>query len=203
MKILKILIGIIVILAVIIGILSLVAPTKMDVSREIVIVAPKTLVYNNISHFSKMNQWSPWNKRDPNMQVTLEGSDGTVGSKSSWKGNDKVGEGSQTIDKLEENRIESTLNFIKPFESTATGYFDVKEDPDGTRVKWGLLSSMPRPFNVMGLFMDMDAEIGKDFEEGLNSLKELCEKENAAAMAAQQEILDLAAANATDSTMVK
>ncbi len=198
MKILKILLGIVVVVVVLIGLLSLVAPTKMDVSRSIIINAPKTLVYNNISHFSVMNKWSPWNRRDPNLQLTSEGTDGAVGSKSSWKGNDKVGEGNQTITKLDDSRIESTINFLKPFESTANASFDVAEDPNGTKVTWELKSEMPRPWNVMGLFMDMEASVGKDFDEGLGYLKELCETESATAMEAQKAMMDAAAA--ADST---
>lgn len=35
---------------------------------------------------------------------------------------------------------------------------------------------MPRPLNIMCLVIDMDKEVGKDFEEGLTSLKTILEK---------------------------
>ena len=45
-----------------------------------------------------------------------------------------------------------------------------------TKMKWGFTGSMPRPLNLMLIVMDMDKEVGKDFSEGLASLKTILEK---------------------------
>jgi hypothetical protein len=47
--------------------------------------------------------------------------------------------------------------------------------PNQTKVKWGFTGSMPRPLNMMLLVMDMDQAAGKDFGEGLASLKSIME----------------------------
>ena len=40
-----------------------------------------------------------------------------------------------------------------------------------TKVKWGFSGTMPKPLNLMLLMMDMDKEVGKDFDQGLSNLK--------------------------------
>lgn len=182
MKFLKTILIIIVILVAVGGVLSLIAPTQMSASRSVVINAPKEVVWENVTKFENMNKWSPWAKRDPNMKNTVEGTDGTVGAKQSWTGNKKVGSGSQTISALDPmNRIDSKLDFKEPMEGHADAYTVLADTAGGVKVTWSFSSAMSRPFNIIGLFMDMDAAIGKDYEEGLANLKALCEQEAAAA----------------------
>jgi effector-binding domain-containing protein/uncharacterized protein YndB with AHSA1/START domain len=182
MKILKTLLIILLVLVVIVGLLTAIAPTKLAVSRSTVINAPREVVWNNVTRFENINQWSPWMKLDPNMKVTLEGTDGAVGAKQSWVGNEQVGEGSQTISALDPmNRAESKIQFIKPWESEADAYVALADTTGGVLVTWGFTSTMPRPFNIFGLFMDMDEAIGKDYDKGLASLKEISEQNAAAA----------------------
>jgi effector-binding domain-containing protein len=181
MKFLKILLFIVVILVIVIGGLSLIAPTKMSATRSTVINAPKEVVWKNVTMFSNMSKWSPWAKLDPNMQTTLEGTDGTVGAKQSWSGNKDVGVGSQTIAALDPmNRVETKLYFKEPMEGHADASIALSDTAGGVKVTWAFSSSMARPFNIIGLFIDMDAAIGKDYEEGLSNLKALCEQEAAA-----------------------
>ena len=178
MKFLRTLLIIVVVLAVIIGILSAIAPTKMSASRSIVINAPKEVVWNNASRFDNITKWSPWAKLDPNMKTSMEGTDGTVGAKASWDGNKDVGAGSQTFTKLEPmNEADQHLEFIRPFKGQADANMTLADTTGGVLVTWGFISTMPRPFNVMGLFMDPSEAIGKDYEKGLNNLKELSEQE--------------------------
>lgn len=42
-----------------------------------------------------------------------------------------------------------------------------------TIVKWGISGKTPYPFNIINLFMDM----GNDFDEGLQNLKVVLEKQ--------------------------
>jgi effector-binding domain-containing protein len=179
MKALRIILIIVAVIVVIIGILTAIAPTKSAVSRSVVINAPKEVVWNNISHFSNTNKWAPWNEYDPNMKVTIEGTDGTVGAVSRWQGNDQVGEGSQTLTNLDPmKRADMHLNFIKPFKSEADAYTEMNDTGGMVKVTWGFNNTSPRPMNIMNLFMDMDAMLGKEFEKGLNKLKTLSEEES-------------------------
>ena len=45
-----------------------------------------------------------------------------------------------------------------------------------TKVTWGFSGENKFPVNIFMLFYNMDKAAGKDFEEGLNSLKALLEK---------------------------
>ena len=91
---------------------------------------------------------------------------------------EKVGSGEQEIKKVVEGqRIESEMRFKVPFESKSNGYFITEsEGVDKTKVKWGFTASAPIPMNIMLFFMDIDAEVGKNYEEGLADLKTALEK---------------------------
>ena len=177
MRILKI-IGLI--LLVVVGfflIAGLFASKDMSTEQEVVINKDKSEVYDYVKLLKNQDEYSKWNKMDPNMVKTYSGTDGTVGFKSAWKGNSDVGQGEQTIMKIEGNRIDYDLRFIEPWESKADTYMIVDSvAPQQTKVKWGFKSKMPYPMNAMGLFMNMEEALGKDFKEGLGNLKAILEK---------------------------
>jgi effector-binding domain-containing protein len=177
MKVLRILLIIIVILVVIIGILTMVAPTKMSLKKSIVINAPREVVFRNVSSFENLHKWYPWDKKDPNMKHSIEGTDGTVGALWKWEGNDSVGKGEQTFTRIDPDEVDIHLHFIKPWNSHAEGDFYLSDTAGGTKVTWEFSGNSPRPMNIMLLFMDMDKAVGKDFEQGLVYLKELSEKD--------------------------
>jgi hypothetical protein len=172
---LYVIIGIIVLIAV----LALMAPKKYDVSRSIEISRPKAEVFNTIKYLKKQQEWSPWDKKDPNMEKKFIGTDGEVGAISYWNGNKDVGEGEQEITKLiEGERVETELRFIKPFRSTSDSYLDLMELGNGnTKLSWGFKGENKFPMSVIMVFMSMDKAVGKDFEEGLRNLKSILEKE--------------------------
>lgn len=177
MKILRIL-GIV--LALIIAglvVIGLTAPKSYDVKRETVINTSAVAVFNTVSHYSEFPKWSPWQELDTNMVAKLEGTDGTVGAKYSWKGNDKAGAGSMTITKLEAGKyFEQDLEFLEPFPSKAVTYFNLETTEGGTKVVWGMKGEAGFVSRIfMTLMGGMDGAIGKDFEKGLGKLKALCE----------------------------
>lgn len=158
--------------------LSLIAPKTYNVSRTIEISRPKQEVFDYLRSLKKMDEWSPWAKKDPNMEKRLTGTDGEVGCVSYWNGNKEVGEGEQEIKKIiEGERIESELRFLKPWKSTSDCYTSVEDSKSGkTQVTWGFSGNNKFPMNIMSLFVSMDKMVGKDFEEGLATLKTVLEK---------------------------
>lgn len=159
-------------------ILALLAPKAYDVSRSIEIAKPKNEVFTYLRSLKKMDEWSPWAKKDPNMEKKFTGTDGEIGSTSYWKGNKDVGEGEQEIKKIVDGeRIESELRFLKPWKSTSDCYTTVEDSGSGnTKVTWGFSGKNKFPMSIMMLFMSMDKMVGKDFEEGLATLKTVLEK---------------------------
>ncbi|NDV16990.1 polyketide cyclase [Muricauda sp. TY007] len=158
-------------------ILAAIAPKNYNVSRSIEISKPKSVVFEYLKSLKGQDEWSPWGKRDPNMKKKFTGTDGEVGAINYWKGNKEVGEGEQEITKIVEGeRIESELRFLKPFKSTSDAYITTKDiDENTTKVVWGFSGRNKFPMSIMMLFMNMDKAVGKDFEEGLASLKEILE----------------------------
>ena len=72
--------------------------------------------------------------------------------------------------------IQYKLRFFKPWKSESDAYIQVDEADGGTKVTWGFSGVNKMPFNVFMLFMNMDKAVGKDFTEGLQSLKEILER---------------------------
>lgn len=177
----KILIAVVAVVVLLIGVVviaAMMAPTDFRVERETTINKPKSDIYAYAKLLRNQNEWGPWHKKEPTMWQEFRGTDGEVGFTSYWKGTkEEVGEGEQEIRKLTpDERIDTQLRFKQPFESTADAYMVLEPSgADKTKVKWGFTGSMPRPMNVVMLMVDMDKEVGKDFEEGLASLKSIVE----------------------------
>lgn len=68
--------------------------------------------------------------------------------------------------------MESDMFFYDFDDTPSKAHFAVEEQtPEQTLVKWGISWDTPYPWNIMSLFFNMD----KDFNEGLEKLKEIVE----------------------------
>jgi hypothetical protein len=168
---------VILIIIAILLIIPLFISKEMNYEKSISVNAPIDKVWDQVSTLTAMDNWSPWKERDPNMHQTLTGTDGEPGAKQSWVSKEKnVGEGSQTIVAVDKpNKLNTKLEFIKPFKSQADAYVKLSEDGSETTATWGFESSLPYPMNIMKLFMNFEANMDKDFGSGLNKLKAICE----------------------------
>ena len=160
-------------------ILALVAPKSYSVSRSVTINKPITEVFYYLKHIKNQDKWSPWKKKDPNMKQEHVGKDGEVGFIAKWEGNKEVGTGEQEIVSITENKsINSQLRFYKPWKSQSDAYITTSEiDTNSTKVVWGFSGVNKPPSNIFFLFFNMDKTVGKDFEEGLNDLKQILESQ--------------------------
>lgn len=174
MNILLCVLGILIFLFVL---LALIAPKSYQVERSIVVNKPLPDVFEYLRHIKNQNYWSPWKKRDPNMKQEFMGTDGQVGFISKWEGNKDVGVGEQEIMKIVENdRVEARLRFFKPWKSESNAITKVVEIEEGkTKVTWGFSGQNKIPANIFMMLYNVDKHVGKDFDEGLASLKEILE----------------------------
>ena len=158
-------------------ILALVAPRNYMVERSIIIEKPRNEVFGYLKFLKNQDEWSPWARKDPNMSHEYTGVDGEVGFISAWDGNKEVGAGEQEIKAIVENeRIDAELRFLKPWKSQSDAFTITEDHEDNhTKVRWGFKGKSPVPFNIMMMFMNMDKMVGKDFEEGLSTLKSTLE----------------------------
>lgn len=177
-KILAILGGLLLLIVVVLGVLVFITPSEFQVEREVTINKPKADVFNYVKLLKNQNEWGPWVKKDPAIKQEYKGNDGEVGFVSSWDSKmEEVGAGEQEIKKITDSQIDSELRFKKPFESTSQAYMKLEEvSPEQTKVKWGFTGNMPKPMNLMLVFIDMNKEVGKDFDQGLSNLKGILEK---------------------------
>ncbi len=147
-------------------------PDTYHVERSIEIEAPAPVIFMQLDDFKAWAQWSPWDKLDPTMTKTYEGTPREVGSSYTWQGNDDVGKGKMTITERDQpNSIRYRLEFIEPFAAVAQSGFTLKETDGKTRVTWFMDGNNAFMSKVFGIVMDMDAMIGADFEKGLAALE--------------------------------
>lgn len=180
MKIVK---KILLVIAIIIGlalITALFVKKDMNAEREVTINKPKQDVFNYVKYLKNQEAYSKWEKMDPAMKKEYRGTDGAVGFVSAWDSDKKdVGKGEQEIKKIADGeRVDFEIRFIKPFASTATSAITTQAvSANETKVKWEFHGNMNYPFNLMGLFMNMDKMIGDDLQTGLANLKPVLEKQ--------------------------
>ena len=166
-------------------------PDSYAVERTGVIDAPSAIVFDQLDDFRSWSEWSPWDKLDPSMTKIFEGPESGVGASYSWQGNDKVGKGKMTIvDSSPPRAVAYKLEFLEPFSAVASTRFEVTpQGENASSVRWRMEGTNDFMAKAFGIFMDMDAAIGADFEKGLASLKAVSERQakQAAAQAAQAQ----------------
>lgn len=168
------LIVIVAIVAALIGFLGFVAtrPAAFRIQRSAVIKAKPETIFGFIDDFHRWTAWSPWEKKDPAMQRQFGGSASGKGATYAWQGNKDVGEGRmEIVESAPHGSLKIQLVFIKPFAANNMAEFTLTPAGDETEVHWAMYGPQPYVAKVMGLFLNMDKMIGKDFEAGLAALK--------------------------------
>lgn len=168
-----------------IALLSLLMPTKQKLERSVTINAPASLVYEQLSRLENFNTWSVWSRSDSSAKYTISGTDGSVGSSSSWTGDPRLsGDGKLQIVALEPGRkVAHSLQLVKPKKIDGNSVFTLSENNGNTTVTWNFDVATPRPWNIFNLFYSMDKTMGRDFETSLAALKNIVETKNGSAPA--------------------
>jgi uncharacterized protein YndB with AHSA1/START domain len=152
-------------------------PDDFEVRREADIAAPSAKVFGYLNDFGQWVKWSPWEKLDLTMQKTMTGAAAGKGSIYQWKGNKKVGEGRMEIlDSQPSSSVKIDLQFIAPFKAHNLTLFTLEPRNGNTHVNWSMTGKKNFVMKLMGVFMNMDKMVGKDFETGLANLKAEAEK---------------------------
>ena len=160
---------------VIVLVIGLLLPSKIQAERSIVIHAAPNAVFGFVNDFHKFNLWSPWAKLDPNTQYTFSGPASGLGAKMEWHSEHRnVGSGQQQIIVSKpDQQVQTALNFGDM--GTALATFDLGAAGTDTRVTWGF--DQDTGYNLLGRYFGlmMDKFIGADYEQGLANLKTLAE----------------------------
>lgn len=162
-----------------VGFLAFVAtrPAAFRYTRSLAIAAPAETLFAQVDDLRKFQDWNPWAKLDPQCAFTFEEATTGTGASYHWKGNSKVGEGRMTITESRPHElVRSRLEFIKPFASTNVAEFTFKPEGGRTLVTWTMTGENKFMSKLMGVFMNFEQMIGRDFEQGLATLKTLAEQ---------------------------
>ena len=149
-----------------------VRPDTLSVQRTTSINAAPDKIFPFIEDFNRWRAWSPYENRYPAMKRTVSGAGSGKGAVYEWDGNSQVGKGRIEItDASAPSRVTIKLDMLKPMEGHNIVNFTLEPRGGATQVTWAMRGSCAYMGKVMGLFLDMDKMIGKDFEIGLANLK--------------------------------
>jgi uncharacterized protein YndB with AHSA1/START domain len=155
------------------------AATKPDtfrVQRAARIKAPPEKIFPLINDLHRWRAWSPYEKKDPTMKRTLNDIASGKGAVYEWEGNKDVGKGRMEIaDTSPPSKVIVKLDFVRPFEAHNIVEFTLEPNGDSTHVTWAIHGPSPYISKLMGIFINMDSMIGRDFEAGLANLKTVAE----------------------------
>ena len=166
-------------LAVLAGLFAIVVamrPSDFRVTRSAAIAARPEQVFPQVNELRNWEAWNPWGKMDPNCKMTYAGPPAGVGASYAWAGNNKVGEGRNTVTVSKPNQlVRFRLEFEKPMKATNTAEFTFEPEGDQTVVTWTMSGRNNFVGKVFGLIVDCDKMIGSQFENGLAQMKSLVE----------------------------
>lgn len=173
MKILKTFFIVLVVLAALFVIVGLFLPSKFHIERSAVISAPQEQLFEQVNDVKNWNNWSAWNKLDPNWKVTYSEATSGTGASFSWiSENEQAGNGKITITKSEPfNSVEATMEFEGMNPATLYHKFEAVEG--GTKVTLGMNADIGS--NIMAKYMLNiwgDKMVGGRYDESLKYMEE-------------------------------
>jgi hypothetical protein len=177
LKALAVIFGVIAVLIAGVLVYATTMPDTFRVQRALDITAPPERIYPILSDMRRSIEWSPYEKKDPDMKRTFGGPATGKGATYEWDGDSNVGAGRIEIaDVSPPNKVTLKLDMLRPFEASNTVDYTIEPKGNASTVTWSMHGPMPYPSKVMCVFFDIDKMVGTDFEEGLKNLKAVAEK---------------------------
>lgn len=181
MRFIKMFLAAVVILGTLVFLLSLLFPSTARLERSGSINAPLAEVYAEVSNLETWPSWNPWHPAYTgrgNMLQQYSKPAAGLGAWYTW---------SNTVGNAASGRVEIvaadslkgvTYNMTHPAMKPVTGYIELKPTTDGqgTAILWRLETNVGMtPWWKLRGFL-MDRMFGASMEEGLNKLRDICEK---------------------------
>jgi uncharacterized protein YndB with AHSA1/START domain len=152
-------------------------PDTFRIARATLINAPAEKIYPLMSDFRRGMEWSPYEKKDPNMKRRHSGAESGKGAIYEFEGNGEIGAGRLEItEAVPPSKVVLKLDMLKPFQASNTVEYSLVPKGGATEVTWSMHGAQPFLAKVMCLFFNMDKMVGADFEQGLANLKAVAEK---------------------------
>lgn len=174
MRVLKILVGLIVLVVVAFVGGGLVLDDKAHAERQILLGGSPATVFTVLNGFRQFQKWSPWAELDPNAKIETSGPLMGVGAKQAWSSEDpNVGSGSQEIvESVPYERIKLKLVF-SGFDSENWATYTLKQEGEGTKLTWSYDTDAGGNIIYRWFGLMLDRMLGPDYEKGLARLKTL------------------------------
>lgn len=153
MKIIRGLVFGILALIVLLLVVALFVPKEYTVSVSTTINQPKQVVFDYVKLIKNQENYSVWVTEDPNVLMNYTGIDGTIGFKAAWNSkNNNVGEGSQQITKITDDRMDVDIHFVRPMEGESKAATFVEAvSGNQTKVTNEFYGHSDYPMNLMSL----------------------------------------------------
>ena len=146
--------------------------SQFHYERSGVINAPAEKIFPYLSNFKMGQQWSPYEKVDPNMKRNFINGDDKVGSVMEFEGNRDAGAGKLEFLKIVPyDFVEIKLTMLKPFYGENLVQYKLAPEGAGTRFTWTMSGDGGFPAKLMSVLIDCEKMIGGQFSEGINNLK--------------------------------
>ncbi len=178
----KVVTGFVAVLAIVLGVIAVIAPREFKLQREIVINRPVDMVFAHLKYLQNHDKWNAWKKLDPQLQQDYRGTDGAIGFVSAWDSENKdVGTAEQEITEVIENqKLGTVIRFKKPFEADFDSYLLTEDLADGrTKVTMGIEDQMSFPMYIISFIVNVcfnqQQKIIDNTDESLKGLKWLLE----------------------------
>lgn len=187
-KVLKVIGALVIIVVVVFLIAGLMGPKEFKMERSILIHAPRSVIFANISDYHNWKKWSPWEQLDTNCKYEYGGPQGQADASYRWAGNDKVGEGERrTTEIAQDQYFVSHQTFLKPWKWQSVFSFRLDSADHGDiKVTWAYDQHFKFTQRPMMLFMNMEKVLGPFYEKGLLNLKTESEGDANRAMSATE-----------------
>lgn len=164
----KFLLGSVVLIGILIGVAYL-FPRYVEVSRSAQLAASPEILYPIVATPAEWPRWSPWNKRDSNMTISLSGPASGDGARWDWK-SESQGNGSMVFTRAEPMRRLSYELTITGMGPPSYGDFIFTPNASGTLVTWDMTADMGNSPIGRWFGLMMPSMLSKDFDDGLRSL---------------------------------
>jgi hypothetical protein len=151
-------------------------PDTFSVQRSASINAPAEKIHPLIDDLHRFNTWNPFDKKDPNLKGSYSGPRKGPGAGYAFEGKE-VGKGRiEILESAAPNKVTMQLDMLEPMEGRNTVEFTLAPRGEGTEVTWAMRGKNPFISKLMGVFINLDKMIGREFETGLANLKTLAER---------------------------
>ncbi len=163
--------GVLTLTAVGLGVATSLQPDQVVVRRSRIIQATPEQISPYLTDLHQWLTWNPWDELEPTSVKEFSDPASGVGAWYTWRG-EQLGSGRMEIDSITPAEVRYALHFTAPLESAAEVQIDLEPEAGATRVTWTMSSEQSFVGKLFGVFVDMDAMLGADFERGLENLAE-------------------------------